>query len=55
MFLVADTHTHKKRKKEYDQKADTLSKSVHAADHIFPNKSLQNASAVWKHMKAEKM
>lgn len=55
MFLVAHTHTHKKEEKKNNQKADTLSKSVYAADHVFLNKSLQNASAGWKHMKAKKM
>lgn len=54
MFLVAHTHT-QKRKRKKNQKADTLFKSVYAADHVFPNKSLQNASAGWKHMKAKKM
>lgn len=54
MFLVAHTHTQKEGKKN-NQKADTLSKSIYAADHVFPNKSLQNASAGWKHMKAKKM
>lgn len=49
MFLVVQ------EEKKINQKAGTLSKSVYAADHIFPNKSLQNASAGWKQMKAKKM
>lgn len=53
-WLHTHTHTQKEEKKN-NQKADTPSKSVYAADHVFPNKSLQNASAGWKHMKAKKM
>lgn len=50
-------HTHRKKRKrrKNNQKADTFSKSMNGPGHVFPNKSLQNASAGWKHMKAKKM
>lgn len=55
-FLVhMHTHAHTKKKRKKNQNADPLFKSMYAADHVFPNKSLQNASASQKDTRAKKM